>query len=230
VAGRTRRVLQPRLSEEGVLLSCGRMGVREPSTPQRAPARAKAVASFYAALLVLGFFWHAVAQDSNDVWRSPEAANQTWGTLLLTPLIGVLAGLVTVQVFRALELRMVWLSDLHREFRSIFGYPRARELVLLAAASALGEEVLFRGAMLDAWGPWVSSLVFALLHIPPKRSLWPWTASSLVLGMGLAGLTLATGNLGAAVAAHFVINLQNLAYITRRRPRMPVGPVRPNPR
>ena len=203
------------------------MGVREPSTPQRAPARAKAVASFYAALLVVGFFWHAVAQDSNDVWRLDPA--QTWGTLLLTPLLGVIAGLVTVQVFRALELRMVWLSDLHREFRSIFGYPRAAELGLLAAASALGEEVLFRGAMLDAWGPWVSSLVFALLHIPPKRSLWPWTASSLVLGLGLAGLTLATGNLGAAVAAHFVINLQNLAYITRRRPRMPVGPVRPDP-
>ena len=150
--------------------------------------------------------------------------------MLLTPLLGVIAGLVTVQVFRALELRMVWLSDLHREFRSMFGFPRARELVLLAAASALGEEVLFRGAMLDAWGPWVSSLVFALLHIPPKRSLWPWTASSLVLGLGLAGLTLATGNLGAAVAAHFVINLQNMAYITRRRPRMPVGPVRPDPR
>jgi hypothetical protein len=203
------------------------MGVREPSTPQRAPARAKAVASFYAALLLAGFFWHAIAQDSNDVWRLD--ATQTWHTLLLTPLLGVVAGLFTVQVFRALELRMAWLSDLHREFRSIFGYPHAGELVLLAAASAVGEEVLFRGAMLDAWGPWVSSLVFALLHIPPKRSLWPWTASSLVLGLGLAGLTLATGNLGAAVAAHFVINLQNLTYITRRRPRMPVGPVRPDP-
>ena len=98
----------------------------------------------------------------------------------------------------------------------------------LAAASALGEEILFRGAMLDAWGLWVSSLVFALLHIPPKRSLWPWTVSALLLGLGFGVVTLATGNLGAAVAAHFVINLQNLRYITRNRPRLSLrGPVRP---
>jgi hypothetical protein len=203
------------------------MGVRESSSPKRGAGRAKAVASFYAALLLVGFFWHAVAQDTNDVWRGD--ATQNWVTLLWTPLAGVGAGLLTVQMFRALELRMAWLSDLHREFRSIFGYPHRAELFLLAAASALGEEVLFRGAMLDAWGPWISSVVFALLHIPPKRQLWPWTASSFVLGLGLAGLTLATGNLGAAVAAHFVINLQNLTYITRRRPRAPVGPIRPDP-
>jgi hypothetical protein len=184
------------------------------------------VASFYAATLVVGFFWHAVAQDSNDVWRLDPS--QPWTTLLWTPLLGVGVGLVTVQVFRALELRMAWLTDLHREFRSMFGHPHYGELVLLAAASALGEEVLFRGAMLDAWGIWISSLVFALLHIPPKGSLWPWTASSLVLGLVLAGLTLLTGNLGAAVAAHFVINLQNLTYITRHRPRIAItGPVRP---
>jgi membrane protease YdiL (CAAX protease family) len=36
------------------------------------------------------------------------------------------------------------------------------------------------------------------------------------LGLSLGGLTLATGNLGAAVAAHFIINALNLAYITGR--------------
>ncbi|MCA9715855.1 MAG: CPBP family intramembrane metalloprotease, partial [Myxococcales bacterium] len=77
------------------------------------------------------------------------------------------------------------------------------------------EELLFRGAMLDAWGLWLSSLVFAALHLPPKRTLWPWTLSSFILGVALGLLTLLTHNLGAAVAAHFVINLLNLHYITR---------------
>jgi membrane protease YdiL (CAAX protease family) len=82
--------------------------------------------------------------------------------------------------------------------------------------------------MLDAWGLWISSLVFALLHIPPRASLWPWTASSLLVGLSLGVMTLVTGNLGAAVAAHFVINLQNLSYITRHRPRVSLrGPIRP---
>lgn len=202
------------------------MGVHEPSSPRKAPARATAVAAFYAALLVVGFFWHAVAQDTNDVWRVDP--NQGLGTLLWTPACGIILGLATVQVFRALEVRMAWLPDLHREFRSMFGRPRSPELVLLAAASALGEEIFFRGAMLDAWGLWISSLVFALLHIPPKASLWPWTLSSLVLGLVLGWLTLRTGNLGAAVAAHFVINLLNMAYITRNRPRITLrGPIRP---
>jgi len=195
-------------------------------SPRPGPARARTVATFYGAVLVVGFFWHGVGQDSNDVWRLDPT--QDLFTLLWTPAVGVLAGMLTVQAFRVLQSRMIWLGELHREFASIFGRPPNQELVLLAAAAALGEEVLFRGAMLDAWGLWVSSLVFALLHIPPRWSLWPWTVSALVMGVGFGLLTLVTGNLGAAVAAHFVVNLQNLTYITRSRPRMALrGPVRP---
>lgn len=201
------------------------MGARETSTPREAPPRASTVVGFYAALLLAGFFWHAISQDTNDVWRlDPQ---QGWIAVVLTPLWGVGFGLMTVQVFRALELRMRWLSELHREFQAMFGHPQPRELVLLAGASALGEEVLFRGAMMDAWGLWISSAVFALLHIPRNRALWPWTMSSFVLGVLLGLLTMATGNLGAAVAAHFTINLLNMAYITRNRPRVHVEPVLP---
>lgn len=195
-------------------------------TPRPEPARARTVATFYGGVLLFGFFWHAVAQDTNDIWRlDPE---QGIVTLAWTAAVGVGLGMLTVQGFRALQGRMVWLGELHREFSSIFGRTSDGELVLLAAASALGEEVLFRGAMLDAWGLWISSIVFALLHIPPRAQLWPWTVTALIMGVGLAGLTLVTGNLGAAVAAHFVINLRNLAYITRQQPRWALrGPVRP---
>jgi uncharacterized protein len=202
------------------------MGARQPSGPQRAPKRATAVVSFYAALLTVGFFWHAIAQDTNDLWRADPSLPTS--TLLWTPVLGVAFGLLTVQVFRAAELRLAWIGELHQEFRAIFGRPSRTELLLIAAASALGEEVFFRGAMLDAWGLWWSSLVFALLHIPPRVALWPWTLSSFLLGLALGGLTLVTGNLGSAVAAHFVINLLNLIYITRTRPKLTLrGPVRP---
>jgi len=202
------------------------VGTRIFSSPHDAPARARTVASFYGVVLLVGFFWHATSQDTNDVWRLQP--DQHWLTLAWTPLVGVAFGLATVQAFRALEGRVAWLPQLHAEFRAIFGRPKGGELVLLAATSSLAEEVLFRGAMLDAWGVWPSSLVFALLHIPPKRALWPWTASSFVIGLALAGLTVWTGNLGAAVAAHFVINLQNLAYVTRTTPKPALrGPIRP---
>jgi membrane protease YdiL (CAAX protease family) len=202
------------------------VGARVSSSPNQAPARARTVITFYGAVGIFGFFWHAIAQDSNDVWRvDPE---QSFATLAWTPLTGVGLGLIVVQVFRALEVRWAWLPALHAEFRAIFGRPGTGELILLAATSALAEEVLFRGAMLDAWGLWWSSLVFALLHIPPKKHLWPWTASSLVIGLGLGELTMLTGNLGAATAAHLVINLMNLTYITRNAPRPALrGPIRP---
>ncbi len=182
--------------------------------------------TFYGAVGLVGFFWHAIGEDTNDIWR--EGPDQDWLTLLWTPALGVGLGLVVVQMFRALEGRFAWVPTLHAEFRALLGRPSGGELVLLAATSALGEELLFRGAMLDAWGLWPSTLIFALLHIPPRRSLWPWTASSLLVGAVLGQLTLSTGNLGAAVALHFVVNLQNLVYITRNPPRPAVrGPVRP---
>ncbi|MBX7083261.1 MAG: CPBP family intramembrane metalloprotease [Nannocystaceae bacterium] len=202
------------------------MATRAPSSPQDAPARARIVVGFYGAVGLVGFFWHATTQDSNDIWRVD--GSQTPLTLLWTPLVGVGVGLAVVQLFRALEHHLAWLPALHAEFRSLFGRPPAGELVLLAATSAVAEELLFRGAMLDAWGLLPSSVVFAMLHIPPRLSLWPWTASSLLVGLLFAELTLVTGNLGAATAAHFVVNLQNLWYITRHPPRPTLrGPVRP---
>ncbi|MEZ4454001.1 MAG: CPBP family intramembrane glutamic endopeptidase [Nannocystaceae bacterium] len=192
-------------------------GVTHSATPDRGPAQASTVATFYTVVFLIGFFWHATAQETNDVWRMDPDAGAA--TLLWTPLLGVAFGLAVVRLFRALEPHQRWLPELHREFRDLLGRPRARDLVLLAFASSVGEEVLFRGAMLDAWGVWISSLVFAALHVAPRRGLWAWTLSSLLLGLCLAGLTILTGNLGAAVAAHFVINLQNLHYITRNPPR-----------
>ena len=197
----------------------------EQCSPKPSPARARVVASFYLGVALVGFVWHAVSQEDNDVWSAPGTG---WIELLWTPMLGVAVGLLIVAGFRLLERRQSWLPALHREFRGILGRPTGTELLLLAGASAFGEEILFRGAMLDAWGPWLSSGVFALLHVPPRRELWPWTVSAGLLGVALAWLTTWTGNLGPAVAAHFLINLVDLAYITRRAPAIAVrGPIRP---
>jgi len=188
-------------------------------SPRPGAARTEVVASFYLGLAILGFLWHAISQENNDFWGVSEVGG--W-RLVWTPVLGVALGLAVVLGFRALERRWRWLPALHREFRGVLGQLSTRELLLLAAASAIGEEILFRGAMLDAWGPWLSTLAFALLHVPPRRELWAWTVSAALLGLVLAGLTLWTGNLGPAIAAHFVINLINLAYITRHDPAMTV--------
>jgi len=87
--------------------------------------------------------------------------------------------------------------------------------VILAACSSLGEELLFRGALMPWLGLPLSSLVFASLHIGPGRRFVPWTLMALALGIGFGYLARSTGSLGAPIAAHFTINFVNLRFIVR---------------
>lgn len=190
--------------------------------------RLHSVASFYAALAVAAFFWHGASQDTNDIWHVDAA--QGLDVQAATLGLGIVSGLLIVRAFRWLEPRHRWLQALRTEFRDVLGPLSSSERLVLAAASAIGEELMFRGAMLDNWGLVASTLVFGLIHVPPRWSLWPWTASSLVLGLVLGLLTLATGNLGAAVATHFVINFLNLGHISRRdEPNTPQPSAVPSP-
>ena len=190
----------------------GGTGKRRPSA---ASARIPTVVGFYLGLAIVGLVWHGVGEDSNDIWRAARTQSALW--LLWGPLLGLGFGLSAVYLMRWIEPRFDWMVELRTEFADIFGRATTSEVIWLAGASAIGEELLFRGAMMDAWGLVPSSLVFALLHLPPRRSLWPWTASAALLGLALGGLTLWTGNLGAAVTAHFAINALNMAYITKKR-------------
>jgi membrane protease YdiL (CAAX protease family) len=117
--------------------------------------------------------------------------------LLAGPVAGVVVGLVVVGLTR----------------------------VAARQSSSIGEELLFRGALLPWLGPWWQAVVFALLHVGPGKRFLPWTLSALVLGIGFGWLAVWTTNLGAPIAAHFTINFLNLRFISAepavllRRPR-----------
>jgi uncharacterized protein len=97
--------------------------------------------------------------------------------------------------------------------RDLLGPLTRSEILILAAASSVGEEVFFRGALLPAAGLWASSAIFALLHVGPKLRFLPWTLSSFVAGMVFGQLFLWTGDLGGPVVAHFTVNALNLRYL-----------------
>ena len=99
---------------------------------------------------------------------------------------------------------------------------------LLAAASAIGEECLFRGALLlhlkdllpgapgYLLGLFGSSAIFALLHIGPGVRFLPWTLSALLMGLLLGIVFVSMGDLLSPIAIHFTVNLLNLQEIVRR--------------
>jgi uncharacterized protein len=186
-----------------------------PSEPSPAPplSRASLVIGLYGAMALVGLLVGAGRGDP-DLYRLGDPGSCL---LLGGPVLGLAVGLFVVWLTRLATRHFRWARQLHTSFRDLLGPLTTREIVILAVASSLGEELLFRGALLPWLGVWAQAGVFALLHVGPGKRFLPWTASAFALGAAFGGLALATQNLGAPIIAHAVINFLNLRFIVRQR-------------
>jgi membrane protease YdiL (CAAX protease family) len=169
---------------------------------------------FYAGLLALAAVLAAWTGHSL-FYASPEqaAAGVDWR---LDPLIGLVSALGVIAVSAWLTDTTRWGDALARALAEVLGPLSTRACLLLAVASGLGEEALFRGALQPLLGYVATSLLFGLVHFAPRRELLPWTGFAIVAGFGLGALYEATGNLVAPVVAHAGVNAVNLRLLTRR--------------
>jgi membrane protease YdiL (CAAX protease family) len=210
--------------------------VRLPPTP-RAPRLnpATRIVSFYATVTAAAVLWGALRGHANILVAASTMGlpghlhGERVAQLLSSAAVGVATGLLLVLVTRELQERFAWMRMLHNEFRHLLGPLSRREILLLAAASAVGEECLFRGALLmhlqallpgsigGVLGIVGSASVFALLHIGPGARFLPWTASALGMGLLLGTLCVTMGDLMGPIAVHFTVNLLNLQDIVRRQ-------------
>jgi membrane protease YdiL (CAAX protease family) len=175
-----------------------------------AMTRSGHILALYGGLALLALLI-AAGRGDVDLYRLRD---ETTGLqLLLSPLLGIGIGLLVVVLSRLAVRHFAWARQLHREFRSILGEQTARELLILALASSIGEELLFRGALMPWMGIWPQALIFAGLHVGPGRRFLPWTLAAFAIGLGFGYLADATGDLGAPITAHFVINYLNLRFI-----------------
>jgi len=99
------------------------------------------------------------------------------------------------------------------------------EIVVLAVASAIGEELFFRAAL----QPWVglvpASLLFGACHFSRRVPIWSiWAA---VGGVIFGSLFDATGGVFAPVVAHATVNAIGLARIRARSTRRRGNPPTP---
>lgn len=176
-------------------------------------SRATLVLGLYGGMGIVAFVIGAGRGDP-DLYRlggSPTAAQLGFG-----PVLGVALGAFVVLLTRLATKHYQWARDLHTTFHHLLGPLSGSEMVILALASSVGEELLFRGALMPWFGVWIQAAVFAALHIGPGKRFLPWTLSALVLGVLFGELARYTGNLGGPIAAHFTINFINLRYIVRR--------------
>ena len=185
--------------------------VRVMPDASRSWSRSALVLILYLVLASAGIAWSA-SRGGQSVWRADDREDPQ---VLLGMLAGGVIGLGFVFASRFATHRFEWGRALHRDLRARLGPLHGAEILVLAMASAVGEEIFFRGALLPVIGLWGSSAVFALLHVGPKARFLPWTLSSFVAGFVFGQLFLWSGDLGGAVVAHFTVNALNLRYLSR---------------
>ncbi len=177
-------------------------------------SRATLVLGLYGGM-ALGSVVLSAGRGDPDLYRLSTDHHGIW--LLLSPALGVMIGLAFVALTRVAVVRFAWAQHLTQSFHDVLGPLGTKDIVILAVASSIGEEFLFRGALQPWIGILPQAVLFALLHVGPGKKFVPWTASALGMGLAFGLISDATGNLGGAIAAHFTINFLNLRYIVAAR-------------
>jgi len=190
-----------------------------------ASARTTAALLVYAGFSLAALTWrHALGASALHDGSPLGGAHAIALPLALS--LGALSGVAVVGLTRVLVARAPWAASLEAALREGLAGTPARELRGLGLAAAVGEELLFRGAMLPVLGAsldfpaaaLITATLFGLLHIPANRALRPWTASAFVMGLLFALLYRVTGEVLAPLTAHAVINLENLEFLLRPEP------------
>ena len=148
-----------------------------------------------------------------------------WISLPVALVSGLVMGFAGTQATRWLGRSSRWGRAMTHELRDALLGTSIETATPMALASAVGEEMLFRGgiqaglsaAISPFAGVVMASLLFGAMHVPWNRRLWSWTAMATVMGVVFGGLYLATGELLAPVIAHAVINRENLRYLIATR-------------
>ncbi|MEE8409826.1 MAG: type II CAAX endopeptidase family protein, partial [Myxococcota bacterium] len=166
---------------------------------------------------VFGFYLVMAAVAVIAMWRGGDLRTLAPGLDLTAWVTAIGAGLGTgglmVVISRVTTAHFTWASQLANEFRALLGAISAREALVIALLSGIGEEALFRGTLQPTLGLWLAAVIFAVLHIGPNLRFLPWTIMAFGAGLAFGGLFWWTGNLVAPVLAHITVNYLNLRFL-----------------
>ncbi|MBS2013902.1 MAG: CPBP family intramembrane metalloprotease [Deltaproteobacteria bacterium] len=157
----------------------------------------------------------AVVQGRSPLAVEPALPFGSWSVLghVVSLLGGAALALLTIGATRQFVRRWDWARSLHSHLRPAVRHAGGGTLLMLGIASAIGEELFFRGLLTTTFGIVVSSIAFGLLHQTRGRARWVWAGWATVMGVLFAGLFLATGSLLGPLVAHAAINVANLRFL-----------------
>lgn len=172
-----------------------------------------------ASAIVLALLWRGSSPFIYiDPWLELPGALADLYSLLIGLTFGGLVAFST----RVFVTRFAWARNLHRELRPVARHLSTTGILALAAFSALGEELWFRG-LLQPWiGLWLQALGFGIVHSQLRGpSRWAWVSWATLMGLAFGATFALTGSLVGPIAAHALINCLNLAYLKSYDPEPP---------
>lgn len=150
--------------------------------------------------LIIGLVW-LILQHQNlfSLLSIPESITNVflWGVALTV--VAVCVDLV-LSKFVPEEI-----SDDGGVNERIFGTRAVWHIALISFVVAVCEELLFRGAMQHAFGPYWTSIIFAAIHV---RYLKHWIPTGLVFSIsyGLGWIYIQADSIWAPIIAHFLFD------------------------
>jgi hypothetical protein len=202
-------IIEDGIKEEG-------HGSEPPPTPGAGrPSFVRSALLFYGVMGCVALVWRMSTPGQSILHPSFEAARDAWG-LLPSLAVGLIVGAASIGVSELLTRKTTLgegLAELLGE--SLVGL-RIGDAILLALASGLAEEMLFRGALQPAVGIFWASLIFGACHFLPRKELALWSLYAVGMGFAFGALFEWTGQLIAPVTAHVLVNGVNLPRLARR--------------
>jgi len=185
--------------------------VNEPTAaPRRVPWRARLLA--FAPSLAFGLVgvvaWLLLRPD-------PTPRLQPLPSLALGLAVGALL-LAAAALLERTVPSFAWVSRTTERALRRLALPHG-VAALLALATSVGEELLFRGVLLPTIGLVPQALLFGALH-PAGRRGWSYPLFVAASGLLLGGLVVVTGRVAAAIVAHAVVNGVGLLRSSRSVP------------
>lgn len=98
----------------------------------------------------------------------------------------------------------------------LFGKRPLWHIIVIAAIVSVCEELLFRGAIQYAFGPYWTSIIFAVIHVRYLRH-WIPTGWVFLSSYGLGYIYIHSGTIWAPILCHFFIDLFSGLVIRYRR-------------
>lgn len=181
----------------------------EPTEPPRPNALVGLAIVFYGLMAAVGLIVMSFADIAPGAAIFGAESDPRSTDNALHALLGAGTGLGVVLV-SWLARNLKALDHLKRELGGMLGGQTTGRIAILAVTSAIGEELLFRGALQPVLGFWPTTILFGFLHGGHSVKLWLWAVFALASGILLGWLADFTGSLLAPILAHLTVNYWNL--------------------